>query len=98
MIHNLESEKLLYINTKEIAGLRFNPSNVKWASANGFKTNKGNLEILENIASNKNMTKAMVIWINFECICCVADITVMTIIYKLFCLCILWLVHVTTGF
>ena len=48
----------LYINTKEIAGLRFNPSNVKWASANGFKTNKGNLEILENIASNKNMTKA----------------------------------------
>ena len=48
----------LYINTKEIAGLKFNPSNVKWASANGFKTNKGNLEILENIAFNKNMIKA----------------------------------------
>jgi len=48
----------LYINTKEIAGLKFNPSNIKWASANGFKTNKSNLEILENIASNKNMIKA----------------------------------------
>jgi DNA polymerase I-like protein with 3'-5' exonuclease and polymerase domains len=44
--------------TKEIAGLKFTPPNAKWASANGFGTDKGNLEILERVATSKGMQEA----------------------------------------
>ena len=47
-----------FVPTKEVAGLKFTPPNVKWASANGFGTDKGNLEILERVASSKNMEEA----------------------------------------
>ena len=47
-----------YKQTKDVAGLKFSPPNSKWASANGFGTSKGNLEILERVASSKNMTEA----------------------------------------
>ena len=42
-----------------IAGLKFNVSNVKWISANGFSTNKKNLLYLEGIARARNMDSAV---------------------------------------
>jgi DNA polymerase I len=48
----------LFQPTKEVAGLKFTPPNVKWASANGFGTDKGNLEILERVATSKGMQEA----------------------------------------
>jgi len=48
----------LFQPTKEVAGLKFSPPNSKWASANGFGTDKGNLEILERVATSKNMEEA----------------------------------------
>ena len=48
----------LFQPTKEVAGLKFTPPNVKWASANGFGTSKGNLETLERVATSKNMQEA----------------------------------------
>jgi DNA polymerase I-like protein with 3'-5' exonuclease and polymerase domains len=47
-----------FVPTKEVAGLKFSPPNSKWASANGFGTSKGNLEILERVATSKNMEEA----------------------------------------
>lgn len=47
-----------FVPTKEIAGLKFSPPSVKWASANGFGTDKGNLEILERVATSKGMEEA----------------------------------------
>jgi len=47
-----------FVPTKEVAGLKFSPPNSKWASANGFGTSKGNLEVLERVASNKGMEEA----------------------------------------
>jgi DNA polymerase I-like protein with 3'-5' exonuclease and polymerase domains len=47
-----------FVPTKEVAGLKFTPPSVKWASANGFGTDKGNLEILERVATSKNMEEA----------------------------------------
>ena len=47
-----------FVPTKEVAGLKFSPPNSKWASANGFGTSKGNLEILERVATSKNMAEA----------------------------------------
>ena len=44
--------------TSEYAGFKFKPPSPKWASANGFTTSKGNLEILENAARAKGMTDA----------------------------------------
>ena len=44
--------------TKEVAGLRFKPPSAKWASANGFVTNKQSLEKLEAVARGKDMTDA----------------------------------------
>ena len=44
--------------TKEVAGLRFKPPSAKWASANGFVTNKQSLEKLEAVARGKGMTDA----------------------------------------
>ncbi len=49
-----------YQESKDIAGLKFSAPSVKWASANGFSTSKGNLEILERVASNKGMEEAQV--------------------------------------
>ena len=42
----------------ELAGLKFSAPNAKWHSANGFKTSKGNLEILERVAHGKGMDDA----------------------------------------
>jgi len=50
----------VFMPTKEVAGLKFSPPNSKWASANGFGTSKGNLEVLERVASNKGMEEAKV--------------------------------------
>jgi DNA polymerase I-like protein with 3'-5' exonuclease and polymerase domains len=47
-----------FVPTKEIAGLKFSPPSVKWASANGFGTDKGNLEVLERVATSKGMEEA----------------------------------------
>lgn len=47
-----------YHPTREVAGLKFTPPNAKWASANGFGTSKGNLEILERVAASKGMQEA----------------------------------------
>jgi DNA polymerase I-like protein with 3'-5' exonuclease and polymerase domains len=47
-----------FVPTKEVAGLKFSPPSVKWASANGFGTDKGNLEILERVATSKGMEEA----------------------------------------
>jgi DNA polymerase I-like protein with 3'-5' exonuclease and polymerase domains len=47
-----------FVPTKEVAGLKFTPPSVKWASANGFGTDKGNLEILERTATSKGMEEA----------------------------------------
>ena len=44
--------------TKQVAGLRFKPPSAKWASANGFVTNKQSLEKLEAVARGKGMTDA----------------------------------------
>jgi len=45
-------------DTKFVAGLKFSPSNIKWASANGFKTSKSSLEMLSSVAHKKQMTEA----------------------------------------
>jgi len=45
-------------DTKYIAGLKFNPTSARWASANGFKTGKGNLDILQGLAEDKGMKEA----------------------------------------
>jgi len=41
-----------------VAGLKFSPPNPKWASANGFTTNKTNLEVLEKVARSRGMKDA----------------------------------------
>ena len=42
----------------EIAGLKLQTNNPKWASANGFTTSKQTLDILKNRAKNKDMLEA----------------------------------------
>jgi DNA polymerase I-like protein with 3'-5' exonuclease and polymerase domains len=46
-------------NLSDVAGLKFKPPSPKWASANGFTTSKGNLEVLESAAKSKGMTDAV---------------------------------------
>ena len=46
-------------DTVDVAGLKFKPPGAKWASANGFSTSKGNLEILEKAARSKGMDDAV---------------------------------------
>ena len=41
------------------AGFKFKPPTAKWASANGFSTGKGNLELLEAGAKSKGMDEAV---------------------------------------
>ena len=48
----------LYIPTEKRAGFCFVPPSPKWASANGFTTNKMNLQMLESTAKNKGMKDA----------------------------------------
>ena len=45
--------------TKETAGLMFNPPSKKWVSANGFSTSKGNLEMLMATATSNGMESAV---------------------------------------
>jgi DNA polymerase I-like protein with 3'-5' exonuclease and polymerase domains len=44
--------------TQQVAGLRFNPPNKSWVSANGFSTGKGNLDVLSATARNNGMKEA----------------------------------------
>ena len=53
-----ESGWLYEERPNQIAGLRFSPPTAKWVSANGFSTNKINLEILEHFAKRNNNMKA----------------------------------------
>ena len=46
-------------DTVDVAGLKFKPPSPKWASANGFSTSKGNLEVLESAAKSRGMTDAV---------------------------------------
>jgi len=48
----------LFLNTREIAGMKFTAPNSKWISAHGWSTSKGNLELLTSIARQKGMKKA----------------------------------------
>lgn len=48
----------IFVDTDELAGLKFKAPSAKWASANGFKTSKQNLEILENAARARGMKDA----------------------------------------
>ena len=48
----------IFKDTDKLAGLKFAVPNTKWISAHGFTTSKSNLEILENIALNKNKISA----------------------------------------
>ena len=48
----------LYTPTEKRAGFCFVPPSPKWASANGFTTNKMNLQMLESTAKNKGMEDA----------------------------------------
>jgi DNA polymerase I-like protein with 3'-5' exonuclease and polymerase domains len=41
-----------------VAGLKFNPPNPKWISANGFSTSKTQLELLEGVARQRGMKEA----------------------------------------
>ena len=45
--------------TKEVAGLKFQPPSVKWVSANGFSTGKDNLDVLISTAKNYNQESAI---------------------------------------
>jgi DNA polymerase-1 len=45
--------------TKETAGLMFNPPSKKWVSANGFSTSKNNLEMLMATATSNGMESAV---------------------------------------
>ena len=53
-----EGEGVLYDDTRDVAGLKFNAPSPKWVSANGFGCSKGNLEHLEGVARSKNMKRA----------------------------------------
>jgi len=48
----------LFVNTKELAGLKFSAPDAKWVSAHGFTTSKTNLEILEGFARQRGMEDA----------------------------------------
>ena len=47
------------IPTSIVGGLKFNAPNAKWATANGFSTNRKNLELLANSARSKGLTEAL---------------------------------------
>ena len=45
-------------DTRSVAGLKFNASDQKWVSANGFSTSKDNITFLEGIAKSRQMDDA----------------------------------------
>ena len=49
----------LFNPTSTYAGFKFKPPTAKWASANGFSTSKGNLQLLEAGAKSKGMDDAV---------------------------------------
>ncbi len=49
----------LFNPTSTYAGFKFKPPTAKWASANGFSTSKGNLQLLEAGARSKGMDSAV---------------------------------------
>jgi len=49
----------VFTDTDKIAGLKFKAPSAKWVSANGFSTNKTNLELLEGVARGRNMSEAV---------------------------------------
>ena len=52
------TEGYLFNPTDIQAGFKFKPPAAKWASANGFSTSKGNLQLLETAAKSKGMDDA----------------------------------------
>ena len=48
----------VFVQQDRIAGFKFNPPNVKWASANGFSVNKKMLEVLQHVTKRTNSTMA----------------------------------------
>ena len=46
----------LFIPTNKVAGLRFSPPTAKWVTANGFGVSKSNLDMVQNIARQNNMS------------------------------------------
>ena len=57
--HDCSTLGYKFLNIDKVAGLKFNAPSAKWVSANGFKVNKVNLSLLQNIAKNRNMTEAV---------------------------------------
>ena len=55
-----EESGWVYTPREQVAGLRFTAPSAKWVSANGFSTNKLNLEMLEQYAKRTGNTKAEV--------------------------------------
>ena len=49
----------IFSDTPNVAGLKFKAPSAKWVSANGFSTNKTNLELLESVARGRKMTDAV---------------------------------------
>ena len=49
----------IFNDTPNVAGLKFKAPSAKWVSANGFSTNKTNLELLESVARGRKMTDAV---------------------------------------
>ena len=47
------------IETQKHELTKFNAPNAKWISANGFSTNKTNLQYLESVARSRNMDDAV---------------------------------------
>ena len=47
------------VHNNVVAGLKFNAPNSKWISANGFSTNKTNLQYLEGVARSRGMDDAV---------------------------------------
>ena len=46
----------LFVSTNKVAGLRFSPPTAKWVTANGFGVSKSNLDMVQNIARQNNMS------------------------------------------
>tara|TARA_E500000318_G_scaffold12135_1_gene10993 strand:+ start:3295 stop:5322 length:2028 start_codon:yes stop_codon:yes gene_type:complete len=47
-----------FVSVGKIAGFKFNPPNVKWASANGFSVNKKMLEVLQHVTKRNDSVEA----------------------------------------
>ena len=46
----------LFVSTNKVAGLRFSPPTAKWVTAHGFGVSKSNLDMVQNIARQNNMS------------------------------------------